>query len=277
MVVATSDGAAPASVVDESVHCLLEHPLLVADDYLRGCQLDQSLEAVVAVDDPAIEIVEVAGGEPAAVELHHGPKLRREYRQSGHDHPIRPVAALSEGFDHSHTFDGLLPALTRGGLHLLLELVSEHVEVKVTEHVEYGLGAHARAEDDAVAVAEVAVAALRQKLPHFEVFELVHLVAQLFFKLVFMLFDLEFEAGYPGFQLVPRVVLGVEVVRVGSFAQTGELSLEVGEPGLTIGFNLLQSLVKLLLKLVDAGCLEFGIHRGDEVLREVEHPVQVAG
>ena len=92
-----------------------------------------------------------------------------------------------------------------------------------------------------------------------------------------MLFDLEFEAGYPGFQLVPRVVLGVEVVRVGAFAQTGELSLEVGEPGLTIGFNLLQSLVKLLLKLVDAGGPELGVHGGDEVLREVEHPVQVAG
>ena len=48
VVVATGDGAAPASVVDESVHRLLEHPLLVADDYLRSCQLDQPLESVVA-------------------------------------------------------------------------------------------------------------------------------------------------------------------------------------------------------------------------------------
>ena len=51
---------------------LLEHPLLVADNNVRGIELDEALEAVVAVDDPAVEVVEVGGGEAATVKLHHG-------------------------------------------------------------------------------------------------------------------------------------------------------------------------------------------------------------
>ena len=279
MVVATGDSAAPASVVDESVHCLLEHPLLVADDNLRGGQLDEPLEPVVAVDDPAVEVVEVAGGEPAAVELHHGPELGREYRQSGQDHPIRPVAALSEGFYDPHTLDGLLPALTGCGLHLLLEFVAELIEVEVFEYVEDGLGAHAGAEDYAVAVAEVSVAALCQELADLEVFDLIDLVAHLFVKLVFLLFDFKLEVVYLGFQPVLGVIVVVFIrfIRIGMLAETGKLILEVGELGLALGLIPLKRLVKLLLKLIDAGCLELGIHRGDEVLREVEHPIQVAG
>ena len=68
VVVAASHGPAAASVVHEGVDRLLEHPLFVADDDLRCGELYQPLEAVVAVDDPAVEVVEVAGREPAAVE-----------------------------------------------------------------------------------------------------------------------------------------------------------------------------------------------------------------
>ena len=88
-VVGAGDRAAPAAVVDEGVHGLLQHPLLVADDDVRRAELDQPLEAVVAVDDPAVQVVQVGGGEPAAVQLHHGADLRRNDRQHVHDHPLR--------------------------------------------------------------------------------------------------------------------------------------------------------------------------------------------
>ncbi len=60
-------GTAAAAVIDEGIDRLLEHALLVADDDLGSAQLQEPLEAVVAVDDAAVEVVEVAGGEAAAV------------------------------------------------------------------------------------------------------------------------------------------------------------------------------------------------------------------
>ena len=58
-------------VVEEGVDRLLEHALLVADDDVRRVERHEPLEAVVAVDDAAVEVVEVGGGEAAAVELDH--------------------------------------------------------------------------------------------------------------------------------------------------------------------------------------------------------------
>ncbi len=47
-------GTAPAPIVNQGVHGLLEHPLLVADDDVRRAQLQQPLQAVVPVDDPSV-------------------------------------------------------------------------------------------------------------------------------------------------------------------------------------------------------------------------------
>src|SRR5207245_2623406 len=51
--------AAAAVVVAQPVDGVLEHALFVADDDLRRAQLQQPLEAVVAVDDAAVEVVKV--------------------------------------------------------------------------------------------------------------------------------------------------------------------------------------------------------------------------
>jgi len=48
---------AAASVVNEGVHRFLEHTLLVAHDDVRRAQFQQALQAVVPVDDAAVEIV----------------------------------------------------------------------------------------------------------------------------------------------------------------------------------------------------------------------------
>ena len=48
------DGAAVATVVEERIDGLLEHALLVADDDLGRLELEEVLEAVVPVDDPAM-------------------------------------------------------------------------------------------------------------------------------------------------------------------------------------------------------------------------------
>jgi hypothetical protein len=43
-------------------------------------QLDQVLQAVVAVDDPAVEVVQVGGRETAAIERHQRTQVRRDDR-----------------------------------------------------------------------------------------------------------------------------------------------------------------------------------------------------
>ena len=90
--VGAGDGAAAAAVVDEGVHGLLQHALLVADDDVRRVELHEALEAVVAVYYAAVEVVKVAGGEAAAVELDHGAQLGRDDRQDVDYHPLGLVA-----------------------------------------------------------------------------------------------------------------------------------------------------------------------------------------
>ena len=75
-------GTATAPVVDKRVHRFLEHALFIPDDNVRSAQVEQSLQAVVAVDHPAVEIIQVGGGEPAAVQVHQGAQFRRNHRDT---------------------------------------------------------------------------------------------------------------------------------------------------------------------------------------------------
>ena len=88
-VASTRDGAAVATVVEEGVDRFLQHPLFVADDDLWSFEQQKVLEAVVAVDDATIEVVEVGSGETAAFEWHQRTKVRRDHRENGLDHPLR--------------------------------------------------------------------------------------------------------------------------------------------------------------------------------------------
>src|SRR5919106_313221 len=65
MVAGARDGAPAPTVVDQRVARLLEHPLLVADDDLGRPELEEPLEPVVAVDDAAVQVVQVGGREAA--------------------------------------------------------------------------------------------------------------------------------------------------------------------------------------------------------------------
>ena len=67
VVVAALDGAAPAAVVDQCVHGLLQHAFFIPDDDLRRAQRHEPLQPVVAVDHPAIEVIQVACSEPTAI------------------------------------------------------------------------------------------------------------------------------------------------------------------------------------------------------------------
>src|SRR3989440_46751 len=80
-----------AAVVEQCVHGLLQHPLLVVDDDLGRTEVDQPLEAVVAVDHAAVQVVQVGRGEAATVELHHRAQVRRDHRNAVEHHAERRV------------------------------------------------------------------------------------------------------------------------------------------------------------------------------------------
>src|SRR5205807_3381189 len=91
--------ATAAAVVEERVDGLLQHPLLVVDDDLRRAEVEEPLEAVVPVDDAAVEVVQVRRREATTVELDHRAKLRWDDRDRLEDHPLGLVLARDEGVD----------------------------------------------------------------------------------------------------------------------------------------------------------------------------------
>ncbi len=142
-VVRAAQHAATAAVVEQRVDGLLQHALLVADDDLRRVEVHQLLEAVVAVDDAAIEVVEVGRGEAAAVERHERAQLGRDDRDHVEDHPLRLVVGLAEGLDDLEALGVLELLLQRGlGLHALAQLDGELGDFDALEQFLDGLGAH---------------------------------------------------------------------------------------------------------------------------------------
>ena len=141
-VVGAGHRAAAAAVIDEGVHRLLQHPLLVTDDDIGGVQLQQLLQAVVAVDDPAIQVIEVAGGKAAAIQLYHGADIGRNDRQHIQDHPLGLVAAGAERFHHIQALEQLRLLLAGGLLQLFLNLNRERLNIQLLQQLLYRLGAH---------------------------------------------------------------------------------------------------------------------------------------
>ena len=92
----TGDRTAAAAVVEQAVHGLLQHPLLVVHDDLRRAQVKQPLEPVVPVDHPAVQVVQVTRREPAAVQLDHRPQVRRDHRDAVEHHAHRAVPGVQE-------------------------------------------------------------------------------------------------------------------------------------------------------------------------------------
>ena len=83
------DGATMTAVVEQRVHRFLQHALFVADDDFRRLELEQVLQPVIAVDDAAIEIVQIRRRETSAFERNERTQVRRNHRQHGEDHPFR--------------------------------------------------------------------------------------------------------------------------------------------------------------------------------------------
>ncbi len=164
-VVRAAQHAAAAAVVEQRIDRLLQHALFVADDDVRRLQLHQLLQPVVAVDDAAIEVVQVRGREAAAVERHERTQFRRNHRNDVENHPLRPVARFPERVDDLQPLGELQLLLRRGlRLHLLAHLNREPIDVDALQQLLDRFGAHLGLEAVLVLLARLAVALFVEQL-----------------------------------------------------------------------------------------------------------------
>ena len=162
-VVGTAQNAAAAAVVEQSVNSFLEHALFVADDHVGRAKLHELLQPVVAVDDAAIEIVQIGCREAAAVERHKRAQLRRKHRNHVQNHPLRLVAALAESFKYFQALGELDALLKRRiGLHLLAQFFGKLVHFDAAEKFLDGFGAHLGGELAGIFLLQFAVFVFEQ-------------------------------------------------------------------------------------------------------------------
>ena len=156
-------------VIEQRVNRLLEHPLLVADDDLGRVEVDKLLEPVVAVDDPSIEVVEVARREVARIEEHERPEVGGNDRDRFEDHPLGPVVAVAERLDDLEPLGEVFGPLLAGGLaEFLAKLLREADEVEPREELADGVGPHVGLEGVSVGFSIFAEIVLGKELPFFQ-------------------------------------------------------------------------------------------------------------
>ena len=81
------DRTAAAAIVNQSVDSLLQHAFFVADDDIRSTEIQETLQTIVAIDDAAIKIIQIARRKTSAVELNHGAQLGRNDGDNVENHP----------------------------------------------------------------------------------------------------------------------------------------------------------------------------------------------
>ena len=194
MVAGAGDGASTSAVINQGVHRLLEHALLVAHDDLWCAEFNEALETVVAVDDASIQVIEVRRGEASTVELHHWAQVWWDHREDGEDHPLRARAGSAEGLNQSEALDRLLAAHAGGVAHLNGELLRLLIKINLLNQFAHRFGAHPSAEDacaaraltsefciqGAEAIEFVVAANLREKLVWLQAEERLLLLRDLF-------------------------------------------------------------------------------------------------
>ena len=243
------------AVVDERVHGLLEHALLVAGNDFRRVELLQAAQAVVSVDDAAVQVVQIGRGEAAAVEGDHRAQVRRNHRQGLEHHPPRLELVDVERLHQLQAAHQAVALGGRGVLHVLLDLGHGGLEIHAAEHLLHGLGADAGLEDVAVLERPVMERLLGDDLQRLELLQLLlHHVEVLL------------ELG----ELLVADLLEVARLRLDLLLVVRELLAEAVHVALEFALDHLGLALVLLLHLLLRERLRLLIHVGDDEAGEVD-------
>ncbi len=164
-VVRTEHRATTTVVVEESIHRVLQHPLLVADDHLGCIEIEKFLETIVSVDQTTIEVVEVRGREVAALEKNERTEIGWDHRNNILNHPLGIVPRRQNRLNNPEASNQVrLLLFGARGLVLLLKLLCELCEIDPTDHLTNRLCAHVRDKGLAVLFQCKAILFLAEKL-----------------------------------------------------------------------------------------------------------------
>ena len=162
--VGAGDRLAAAAVVQQRVHRFLQHAFFVAHDQVGRVQVEQALQAVVAVDHAPVEVVQIRGGEAPAFQRHQRAQVRRQHRQHLQHHPLRLGAGLDERFHHAQAAGEFFDlGFGFGRAHLLAQTRLLLLQVDLAHQRADRLGAHARLKLVAVGLNRLEVGLLAQK------------------------------------------------------------------------------------------------------------------
>ncbi|MCG3768875.1 MAG: hypothetical protein JW394_0996 [Nitrospira sp.] len=140
--VGSTDRATATAIIEKGINRFLQHPHFVSNNHARRLQFDQALQAIVPIDDTAIQIVQIRGRKPSAVQRHERTQFRRQHRDHIHNHPLGHVAGLAEGLEDFQLLGIFL--LQRGGgrrLGFRLDLIPLGRDVDLAEQLPDGIGA----------------------------------------------------------------------------------------------------------------------------------------
>ena len=165
-VACAGDGAAMTTVVVKRVHSFLQHALFVADDDLGRLEQEQIPQTVVAVDDAAIEVVEVGRCETATFQRDERTQVGRDDGKHFKHHPLGTCVRVCKALRELEALREFLAVLLRfRRAHLLFEFHLRGCEINGCEHVANSLTTHAGAEAVlAVLVERLAVFRLGEEL-----------------------------------------------------------------------------------------------------------------
>ena len=158
------DRTTSPAVVDQGIHGLLQHPLLVADNDIRRSQLQQSLQTIISVDDPPVQIIQIRGGETSSVQLHHRPDIRRNHRDYIHDHPIGHVPGLPESFYYLQPLNNTSTFLAGRILQPSPQFLGFLVQFNGLQQLFDGFRSHSNTEFISVGLSGILVFFFRQDL-----------------------------------------------------------------------------------------------------------------
>ena len=141
--VGSGDGATASTVIQQGIHRFLEHAFFVAHNNVRRIEVQQSLQSVVTVNHPTIQVVQVRSSETTTIQGYQGPQVWRQHRQYIQDHPLRVITGIGEGFQQLQPLGQLLDlGLGIGRGDFLADALDFLVDVDLGHQVLYRLGTH---------------------------------------------------------------------------------------------------------------------------------------
>ena len=123
------------------VNRFLQHALFIAGNDFGRLEFEQAAQTAVAVDDAAVQVVQVGGGKTATVQRHERAQVGRQHRQHVEHHPLGLDAGFLERFQQLEAL-GVLLDLELGAGRVVAQLFDGAVDVEVLQQILDAFGTH---------------------------------------------------------------------------------------------------------------------------------------